>query len=273
MAPETAALPPAGPAFVALVPARMASTRLPGKALADIGGKPMVVRVAERALAAGAQRVAVATDDDRIAGAARDAGFEAIMTRADHPTGTDRLAEAAAILALPDDTIVVNVQGDEPLVPPGLVAAVAARLAADDEAAIATAGHPLATVSEFLDPNVVKIACDRRMRALYFSRAPIPFPRDHMAGFPQRLPAGLPDGAPAPLRHVGLYAYRCEFLRAYPRLERSPLEGVESLEQLRALWHGYRIAVHLAERAPPAGVDTPADLARVRAAFEAGRQN
>lgn len=271
MAPEAGAAPP--PAFVALVPARMASTRLPGKALADIGGLPMVVRVAERARDAGAERVAVATDDERIVAAAREAGFEAIMTRADHPTGTDRLAEAATILGLPDDTIVVNIQGDEPEVPPGLVAAVAARLAGDGEAAIATAGHPLATVAEFLDPNVVKIVCDRRMRALYFSRAPIPFPRDHLAGFPQRLPGALAADTPAPLRHVGLYAYRCGFLRAYPALERSPLEAVESLEQLRALWHGHRIAVHLTERAPPAGVDTPADLARVRAAFGAGRQN
>ncbi len=273
MAPEPAAARRPGPGFVALVPARMASTRLPGKALADIGGRAMVVRVAERARAAGADRVAIATDDQRIVEAARDAGFEAIMTRADHPTGTDRLAEAAGILGLADDTIVVNVQGDEPEVPPELVAAVAGRLAGDDEAAIATAGHPLATVAEFLDPNVVKIVCDGRMRALYFSRAPIPFPRDHMSGFPQRLPVALAADAPAPLRHVGLYAYRCGFLRAYPQLERSPLEAVESLEQLRALWHGYRIAVHLAERAPPAGVDTPADLARVRAAWSAGRPN
>ncbi len=273
MAPETAPGRPPAPDFVALVPARMASTRLPGKALADIGGQPMVVRVAERARAAGAQRVAIATDDARIADAVRAAGHEAIMTRADHPTGTDRLAEAAALLGLADDTIVVNVQGDEPQVPPQLVAAVAACLAADADAAIATAGHPLASAADFLDPNVVKIVCDRRMRALYFSRAPIPFDRDHMAGFPQRLPEALAAGAPAPLRHVGLYAYRCGFLRAYPGLERSPLEAIESLEQLRALWHGYPIVVHRAGQAPPAGVDTPADLERVRAAFGASGRN
>jgi len=266
-------LPAHAPGFVALVPARMASTRLPGKALADIAGQPMVLRVAMQARAAGALRVAVATDDARIAEAARAGGFEAIMTRDDHPTGTDRLAEAAAILGLSDDTIVVNVQGDEPQVPPELVAAVAARLGADREAAIATAGHPISSIDDFLDPNVVKIVCDRQMRAIYFSRAPIPFDRDRMGGFPRRLPLALASEAPAPLRHVGLYAYRCGFLRAYPRLERSPLEALESLEQLRAIWHGYRIAVHQADQAPPAGVDTPADLARVRAAFAAGRQN
>lgn len=271
MAPETA--PGPVPAFVALVPARMASTRLPGKALADIAGQPMVVHVAARARAAGAQRVAVATDDERIAAAVVAAGHEAIMTRADHPTGTDRLAEAAAILGLADDTIVVNVQGDEPQVPPGLVAAVAARLATDEEAAIATAGHPLASIDDFLDPNVVKIVCDRRMRAIYFSRAPIPFDRDHMGDFPRRLPDALASGQPAPLRHIGIYAYRCGFLRAYPALERSPLESIESLEQLRAIWHGYRIAVHQAANAPPAGIDTPADLARVRTAIAGGRQN
>lgn len=273
MAPEAGLGPAPSPRFVALVPARMASTRLPGKALADIAGQPMVVRVAARARAAGAVQVAIATDDARIAEAARAAGYEAIMTRADHPTGTDRLAEAAAILGLADDTIVVNVQGDEPQVPPRLVAAVAARLAADGEAAIATAGHPITSIDDFLDPNVVKIVCDRRMRAIYFSRAPIPFDRDRMGGFPRQLPSALAGEAPAPLRHVGLYAYRCGFLRAYPALERSPLEALESLEQLRAIWHGYRIAVHQADEAPPAGIDTPADLARVRAAFEAGRQN
>lgn len=271
--PEPAAAPGPVPDFVALVPARMASTRLPGKALADIAGQPMVVRVAERARAAGAQRVAVATDDARIADAVRAAGFEAIMTRGNHPTGTDRLAEAASVLGLADDTIVVNVQGDEPQVPPRLVAAVAARLAGDNEAAIATAGHPIGSIDDFLDPNVVKIVCDRRMRAIYFSRAPIPFDRDRMGGFPRLLPEALARGQPAPLRHVGLYAYRCGFLRAYPGLERSPLESLESLEQLRAIWHGYRIAVHRADEAPPAGVDTPADLARVRAAFGDDRQN
>lgn len=254
------------PPFIALVPARMASTRLPGKPLADIAGQPMVVRVAARARAAGAALVAVATDDERIAAAVREAGYDVVMTRADHPTGTDRLAEAAASLGLDDEAIVVNVQGDEPRIPPALVAAVATCLARDEEAAIATAGHPLTSAAQFLDPNVVKVVCDRQMRALYFSRAPIPFDRDRLAGFPEQLPQAPDAAAPAgALRHVGLYAYRSRFLRIFPRLERSPLETLESLEQLRALWHGYRIAVHLAEAAPPAGVDTPADLARVRA--------
>jgi 3-deoxy-manno-octulosonate cytidylyltransferase (CMP-KDO synthetase) len=261
---------PLAPDFVALIPARLASTRLPDKPLADIGGKPMVVRVAERALAAGAARVAVATDSQRIADAVSAAGFEAIMTRADHASGTDRLAEAAGRLGLRAGQIVVNVQGDEPLIPPPLVRAVAERLAAAPDCSIATAAHAIDDVALFLDPNVVKVVCDRALRALYFSRAPIPFERDAMTGFPQRLPARMPGGlAPAglPLRHVGVYAYRADFLDAYPRLERSPLEALESLEQLRALWHGHRIAVLLTAHAPPAGVDTAADLARVRRAF------
>ncbi len=263
----------AAPKFVALIPARLASTRLPDKPLADIGGKPMVVRVAERAAAAGAARVAVATDSPRIAEAVSAAGFEAIMTREDHASGTDRLAEAAGKLGLAADQIVVNVQGDEPLIPPPLVRAVAARLAAAGDCAIATAAHPIDALAQYLDPNVVKVVCDRELRALYFSRAPIPFERDAMAGFPHRLPARLPEGlAPAalPLRHIGLYAYRAGFLDAYPRLTRSPLEALESLEQLRALWHGHRIAVLLADEAPPPGVDTAADLERARAAFAVG---
>ena len=262
----------APPDFVALIPARLASTRLPDKPLADIGGKPMVVRVAERAAAAGAARVAIATDSPRIADAVSAAGFEAILTREDHASGTDRLAEAAGRLALHAGQIVVNVQGDEPLIPPQLVRAVAARLAAATDCAIATAAHPIDTLAQYLDPNVVKGVCDRDLRALYFSRAPIPFERDAMARFPQRVPARLPGGlAPAglPLRHIGLYAYRAGFLEAYPGLARSPLEALESLEQLRALWHGHRIAVLLAHDAPPPGVDTAADLERARATFAA----
>lgn len=256
------------PAFVALVPARLASTRLPGKMLADLGGQPMVVRVAERAVAAGAQRVAVATDDARIAAAVRAAGYEAIMTSPEHATGTDRLAQAAAILELPDDTIVVNVQGDEPQVPATLVRAVAARLAGDDQAAIATAACPITSSAQFHDPSVVKLVCDRRMHALYFSRAPIPWARDQADGLP------APGEATATaLRHIGMYAYRCSFLRAYPALERAPVEVLESLEQLRALWHGYAIAVHHTDAAPPAGVDTAADLARVRALFSQAGEN
>ncbi|MCL4185685.1 MAG: 3-deoxy-manno-octulosonate cytidylyltransferase [Burkholderiaceae bacterium] len=253
--------------FVALIPARLASTRLPDKPLADLAGKPMVVRVAERAAQAGAARVAVATDSQRIADVVAAAGFEAVLTRADHPSGTDRLAEAARRLGLNEQRIVVNVQGDEPLIPPQLVRAVAAHLAASADCAMATAAHPIDDVAHFLDPNVVKVVCDRAGRALYFSRAPVPFERDAMAGFPGRLATRLPEGLRAaglPLRHIGLYAYRAGFLDAYPKLARSPLEGLESLEQLRALWHGHRIAVLVTPEAPPPGVDTPADLARVR---------
>ncbi len=255
--------------FVALIPARRASTRLPDKPLADLGGRPMVVRVAERARAAGAARVAVATDSQRIVDAVQAAGFEAIRTRADHPSGTDRLAEAASILGLDDARIVVNVQGDEPLIDPALLRAVAQRLAECDDCSIATAAHPIGTLDAWLDPNVVKLVCDRSMRALYFSRAPIPFPRDAMpASFPAVLPASWPgtfSGAAAPLRHIGLYAYRVSYLRAYASMGAAPLETLESLEQLRALWHGHRIAVHVAERPVEGGVDTPADLERVRA--------
>ena len=264
---------PAAPdtGFVALIPARLGSTRLPDKPLADLAGKPMVVRVAERARAAGARRVAIATDAPRIAEAAAAAGFEAVMTRADHPSGTDRLAEAAQRLGLDDSEIVVNVQGDEPLIPPPLLRAVAARLAASPQCAIATAAYPIDELADLLDPNVVKVVCDRAGQAMYFSRAPIPFERDALAGFPQRLPARLPAGLRAaglPLRHIGLYAYRVAFLTAFPTLARAPLEALEALEQLRALWHGHRIAVLVADGAPPPGVDTAADLARVRALLE-----
>lgn len=228
----------------------------------------MVVRVAERAVAAGAARVAVATDSARIADAVRACGFEAILTRADHPSGTDRLAEAVDALALRDDEIVVNVQGDEPLIAPALVRAVARLLAASPDCSIATAAHAIRDAASYLDPNVVKVVCDRSSRALYFSRAPIPFGRDAMPGFPAQLPTAMPQplrGTDAPMRHVGLYAYRVSYLRAYAGMERSPLESLESLEQLRALWHGHRIAVLRAAEAPPAGVDTAADLERVRA--------
>ena len=255
--------------FIALIPARLASTRLPDKPLADLGGRPMVVRVAERALASGAQRVVVAADSQAILDAARAHGIEAVLTRADHPSGTDRLAEAAQLLGLADGEIVVNVQGDEPLIPPALVADVAALLQQAEDSAIATAAHPIATVEDYLNPNVVKVVTDAQGRAAYFSRAPIPFHRDELAGFPAALPSRLPAGfaeQPA-LRHIGLYAYRVGFLRAYPGLAQSPLERFESLEQLRALWHGYRIAVLRAAEAPPAGVDTPEDLARVRRVF------
>ncbi len=250
------------PDFVALIPARLASTRLPDKPLADIGGKPMVVRVAEQALASGARLVAVATDSERIAQAVREAGFTAIMTRDDHASGTDRLAEAAAHLGLSASQIVVNVQGDEPLIPPALVSAVAHRLALSADCAMATAAHPISSEAEFRNPNVVKVVGDQAGRALYFSRAPIPFERDlppDSTGLSGRMIAsGLP------LRHIGLYAYRTEFLLRFPKLSPAPLESLESLEQLRALWHGYRIALHIAADSPPAGVDTPQDLERIR---------
>jgi 3-deoxy-manno-octulosonate cytidylyltransferase (CMP-KDO synthetase) len=249
------------PEFVALIPARLASTRLPDKPLADIGGKPMVVHVAAQARAAGASRVAVATDSDRIADAVRAAGHEAVLTAADHPSGTDRLAQAARLLGLAPETIVVNVQGDEPLIPPELIRAVAARLAAAPEAAIATAAHPIAEAAEFASPNVVKVVLDRAGRALLFSRAPIPHDRDGASPVP-----------PGALRHIGLYAYRTAFLLAYPSLERAPIETLESLEQLRALWHGYPIVVEVTDAQPPPGVDTAADLERVRALVEGGAQ-
>ena len=253
------------PDFVALIPARLASTRLPDKPLADIGGQPMVVRVAERAAASGARLVAVATDSEHIAGRVRAAGFSAVLTRADHPSGTDRLAEAAAQLQLDDSDIVVNVQGDEPMVPPALIAAVAARLASSADCAIATAAHPITSATEFRNPNVVKVVTDSQGRALTFSRAPIPHERD---ATPAASTDALPQALTAhglPLRHIGLYAYRAGFLARFPLLKPAPLEQIESLEQLRALWHGFRIAVHIAEHAPPAGVDTLADLERIRA--------
>jgi len=245
--------------FVALIPARLASTRLPRKPLADIGGVPMVVHVARRAAASGAVRVIVAADDDAIVSACRENAVEALKTATTHATGTDRLAEACAILGLEDDALVVNVQGDEPLIPSELVAAVAHLLAANPDCAIATAAHPLRDAAEFFNPNVVKVVTDRSGRALYFSRAPVPWARDAFARDRDSLPPGMPV-----LRHVGLYAYRAKFLLRFPRLERAPIESFESLEQLRALWHGQRIIVlPLAQELPP-GVDTQADLDHVR---------
>lgn len=224
----------------------------------------MVVRVAEQAAASGARLVAVATDSERIAQATREAGFTAILTRPDHASGTDRLAEAASYLGLADTDIVVNVQGDEPLIPPALIAAVAHALANVSDCTMATAAHPITSEEDWLNPNVVKVVGDAAGRALYFSRAPIPFERDRSAterlGLSERL-----RGAGLPLRHVGLYAYRTAFLREFPTLTPAPIETLESLEQLRAMWHGHRIALHIAQSAPPAGVDTPADLERARA--------
>jgi 3-deoxy-manno-octulosonate cytidylyltransferase (CMP-KDO synthetase) len=250
--------------FTVLIPARYASTRLPGKPLADVAGKPMIVRVAERAAASGAKRVVVATDDARIRDAVAASGFEAIITRADHPTGTDRLAEAAANLGLHRDDIVVNVQGDEPLLEPALIVQVAGLLAGARDAAIATACHPIDDAREAFNPNVVKVALDARGYALYFSRATIPWARDAFAASREHLPADLPL-----YRHYGLYAYRVSFLLEYPTLAPSPLERAEQLEQLRALWHGHRIAVAVTGGTPAPGVDTAEDLARVRAHYGA----
>ena len=259
------------PPFVAVVPARLASTRLPEKPLADIAGKPMVVRVAERAREAGAQRVLIATDAQRVYEAAQAHGFDALLTRADHPSGTDRLAEVATRLDLADDTIVVNVQGDEPLIDPALVRDVASHLAANPDCAIATAAHPITEPADVFNPNVVKVVLDARGVALYFSRAPIPWLRDAYQAH-ARADAIDIHAMPAPptdtvFRHIGLYAYRARFLRTYPTLAQAPIEQAEMLEQLRAMWHGERIAVRVTREAPAPGVDTPADLERVRALF------
>ncbi|MBQ0942372.1 3-deoxy-manno-octulosonate cytidylyltransferase [Ideonella sp. 4Y16] len=247
--------------FSVLIPARMASSRLPDKPLADIGGLPMVVRVAQRVSGIGARQVMVAADDARIVDACRLHGVSALMTRVDHPSGSDRLAEACEALGLSGDDVVVNVQGDEPLIDPALVRACADLLAAHPDCAVATAAHPIHSVEDFANPNVVKVVCDQRRRALYFSRAPIPWWRDGSRPGAAALP-------PVPAwRHIGLYAYRAATLRRFPTLSPAPLEQVESLEQLRLMWHGEAIIVHEALEAPAAGVDTPEDLARVRRLF------
>jgi len=251
--------------FVVIVPARLASTRLPRKPLAELAGEPMVVRVARRAAASGATRVVVATDSDEVLDACSRFGVAAVPTRADHPTGTDRLAEAVDALQLADEAIVVNVQGDEPLLPPEVVTHVAALLAQRQDCAMATAAHPLTDAAEFFNPNVVKVVADAGGRALLFSRAPIPWARDAFAAGRDRLPAGLPAW-----RHVGLYAYRAGFLRRFPGLPRAPIEEHESLEQLRALWHGFGIAVLPLSGPLPPGIDTAEDLEKVRALL-AGR--
>jgi len=243
--------------FTVIIPARLASTRLPNKPLADLGGKPMVVRVAERAALSGAARIVVATDHPDIAAACAAHGVEARITRADHPSGTDRIAEVALALDLAPDAVVVNLQGDEPLIEPGLLAACAARISAT--VPMATCAHPLHDAADVFNPNVVKVVLNGAGNALYFSRAAIPWDRD---GFAVTQAALLPGYAP--LRHIGLYAYSNAFLQAYPALAASPIETTEALEQLRVLWHGVPIAVHVTDSAPAAGVDTPDDLARVR---------
>jgi len=242
-----------------IIPARYASTRLPGKPLLDIAGQPMIARVVECARASGAQRVVVATDDERIRVAVMAFGAEVVMTRVDHLSGTDRLAEAITLLDLDDDEIVLNLQGDEPLMPPALIRKVADLLAARPDAVMATACHAITQREDFLNPNAVKVVTDRVSNALYFSRAPIPWPRDVMNG-----QSSAPIKA---FRHIGLYAYRAGFVARYAAWPACPLESTESLEQLRVLWQGEKIAVVEAEEAPAAGVDTPEDLERVRKYF------
>ena len=245
--------------FTVVIPARLASSRLPNKPLVDIAGLPMVVRVAQRALQSQAQQVVVAADDAQIVAACESHGIAALLTRKDHLSGSDRLAEACQQLGLAPETVVVNVQGDEPLMRADLINEVARVLTERPDASMSTAAHPIASLEEFTNPNVVKVVMDARQMALYFSRAPIPWWRDGQS------PSGfkaLPS--PPPLRHIGIYAYRAGFLTQFPQLPPAPVETLESLEQLRALWHGHRIAVHVTPDAPGPGVDTPEDLAKVR---------
>jgi len=249
--------------FTVLVPARLASTRLPNKPLADIQGLPMVVRVAQRAALSNASQVVVAADSQEIVSACEAHGIRALLTRMDHPSGSDRLAEASALLGLTDDDVVVNVQGDEPLIDPDLINQVATLLSQRPTASMSTAAHTIDQVAEFTNPNVVKVVVDQAQLALYFSRAPIPWWRDGNTQGIQNLPS------PPPLRHIGIYGYRVGFLKAFPQLPPAPIESCEALEQLRAMWHGHKIAVHVTDKAPGLGVDTPEDLARVRELFRA----
>jgi 3-deoxy-manno-octulosonate cytidylyltransferase (CMP-KDO synthetase) len=254
--------------FTVLIPARMASSRLPGKPLADIAGLPMVVRVAQRAMLSNAAQVVVAADDERIVAACAAHGVQALLTRQDHVSGSDRLAEACQLLGLSHEAVVVNVQGDEPLIEPTLIDQVAQLLIDRPEASMSTGAHAIALLADFCNPNVVKVVTDARQMALYFSRAPIPWWRDGQSaasnfGKDHEPFSQLPS--PPPLRHVGIYAYRAGFLAQFPLLSPAPIEQLESLEQLRALWHGHRIAVYTTDQAPGPGVDTPEDLERVRA--------
>ena len=249
-----------------LIPARLASTRLPDKPLADVAGLPLIVRVAQQVLSTTVNgstvRAVVACDSASIQAVCQAHGIEAVLTRSDHPSGSDRLAEACELLGLQDDEIVVNVQGDEPLIAPQLIADVAQLLQNSPNASMSTAAHVIDSVEEFRNPNVVKVVTDAQNLALYFSRAPIGWWRDGSV-------AGLPELPPSPqaLRHIGIYGYRVGFLKKFPLLPQAPIEMCEALEQLRALWHGHRIAVHVTAHAPGPGVDTPEDLARVNALF------
>ena len=259
--------PPQG-LFTVLIPARMASSRLPNKPLADIAGLPMVVRVAQRAMLSNAGQVVVAADDERIVAACAAHGVQALLTRQDHVSGSDRLAEACQLLGLGEEAVVVNVQGDEPLIEPALIDQVAQLLIDRPEASMSTAAHAIRQLADFCNPNVVKVVTDAHQMALYFSRAPIPWWRDGQSATPNSDQGSIPFTelpSPPPLRHVGIYAYRAGFLAKFPLLPPAPIEQLESLEQLRALWHGHRIAVYTTAQTPGPGVDTPEYLQRVRA--------
>lgn len=245
---------PQTPEFYVVIPARYASTRLPGKPLLDIAGKPMVVWVAERAESSGAKQVVVATDDTRILDTVKRYDHQVMMTRIDHVSGTDRIAEVALAQQWPDDAVIVNVQGDEPLIEASLIVEVANTLNNHPESVMATACHTIHSKADFLNPNIVKVVLDSQGNALYFSRAPIPYPRD---AFAKNLE--LPENMPI-YRHIGIYAYRAKFLKQYAELQKSVLEEIESLEQLRVLHHGYKISVSISQNAPATGVDTQEDL-------------
>ncbi len=257
--------------FAVLIPARLESTRLPNKALADIGGIPMVIRAANQARQSAATLVAIATDSAEIAAVAKDHGHEVVMTRSDHASGTERLAEAVQKLELPDERIVVNVQGDEPEMPPALIDALAGRLAQDTYYPMATAAHPVQSTEDWLNPNVVKVVADHDNRALLFSRAPIPWNRKHLDLREGQEEARVEAfNETRPLRHIGIYAYRAGFLSHYASLSVCRLEQIESLEQLRVLYHGHPIKLLITDQAPPAGIDTPEDLAAIRQRYGQG---
>ncbi|MCP1437488.1 3-deoxy-manno-octulosonate cytidylyltransferase (CMP-KDO synthetase) [Erwinia persicina] len=246
--------------FVAIIPARYASTRLPGKPLVDIHGKPMIVHVMERARESGAERVIVATDNNDVARAVEAAGGEVCMTRADHQSGTERLAEVIEKYRFPDETVIVNVQGDEPMIPPVIIRQVADNLA-KSSVGMATLAVPIESAEEAFNPNAVKVVRDAQGNALYFSRATIPWDRERFAVSQQAIGDHF-------LRHIGIYGYRAGFIRRYVSWQTSPLEQIELLEQLRVLWYGEKIHVDVAQAVPGAGVDTPEDLERVRAAMQ-----
>lgn len=249
--------------FKVVIPARYGSTRLPGKPLLDIAGKPMIAHVCERALEAEAEEIVVATDDDRIYQAVTALGTRAVMTRTDHQSGTERIAEVARLCGWQDDDIIVNLQGDEPLIPPDYIREAAAALASQTQAGIATLAAAIIDPEEVFNPNAVKVVLNKAGYALYFSRAPIPWERDRFT----RGGAGVPSGKMTYLRHIGMYAYTVDFLNRYCRWEASALESVESLEQLRIQWHGEAILVKTVAKTPEAGVDTPEDLIRVEQAL------